>query len=259
MTEFQNLTLGQEGAVLTVTFNRPEVRNALDPQTWAELRAAVRQAKESDSVSVVILTGAGAKAFASGADIRAMRDRSQWEYLRSEAQDILLELENLPKPVIAAINGFALGGGCEVAMAADIRIAADHARFGQPEVALGILPSAGGTQRLARLVGFGKAKELIMTGEIIDAAEAMRIGLVNQVVPAEELLGAARAMAEKMLTKAPLAVGLAKLAVNLGMNTDIASGLAYEKMAQALLFTTEDKYEGMTAFIEKRPAQFKGR
>lgn len=259
MTEFQNITAHQEGAVLTVTFNRPEVRNALDPQTWAELRAAVRQARENDSVSVVILTGAGGKAFASGADIRAMRDRSQWEYLRSEAQDILLELENLPKPVIAAINGFALGGGCEVAMAADIRIAADHARFGQPEVALGILPSAGGTQRLARLVGFGKAKELIMTGEIIEAAEAMRIGLVNQVVPAAELLSAARTMAEKMLTKAPLAVGLAKLAVNLGMNTDMASGLAYEKMAQALLFTTEDKYEGMTAFIEKRPAQFRGR
>lgn len=257
--EFQNLHLEQDGAVLTVTINRPEVRNALDPLTWEEIRAATRLARGDETVRVVILTGAGEKAFASGADIRAMRDRSQWEYFRSEAQDVLLELENLPKPVIAAVNGFALGGGCEVAMACDIRIAADRAKFGQPEVALGILPSAGGTQRLARLVGFGKAKELIMTGEIIGAAEALRIGLVNQVVPADQLLAAARAMAEKMLAKAPLAVGLAKLAVNLGMNTDLTSGLAYEKMAQTLLFTTEDKYEGMTAFIEKRPPQFKGR
>jgi len=251
--------LEQEGAVLTVTFNRPAVRNALDPATWSELRAVVREVKGDAGVKVVILTGAGDKAFASGADIRSLRDRSQWEYFYSEAQDVLLELENLPKPVIAAINGVALGGGCEVCLAADIRIAADHARFGQPEVNLGILPSAGGTQRLARLVGVGKAKELILTGEIIDAQEALRIGLVNQVVPAAELMNAARAMAEKILTKGPLAVGLAKLSINVGLNTDLASGLAYEKLAQTLLFTTEDKYEGTTAFLEKRPARFKGR
>jgi len=259
MTAFQNLKLEQDGALLVVTINRPEVRNALDPQTWAELRAMVRYVRADDTVRAVVLTGAGEKAFASGADIRTLRDRSAWEYLRAEAQDVLLELENLPKPTIAAINGVALGGGCELCMACDIRIAADHARFGQPEVALGILPSAGGTQRLARLVGFGKAKELIMTGAIVGAREAERIGLVNRVVPAAELMAAIRATADTLLSRAPLAVGLAKLAVNLGMNTDIASGLAYEKMAQALLFTTEDKYEGMTAFIEKRPAQFKGR
>lgn len=259
MSRYENLKLEQEGAVLTVTFNRPAVRNALDPATWAELRAVVREVKGDESVKVVILTGAGEKAFASGADIRSLRDRNQWEYFRSEAQDVLLELENLPKPVIAAINGVALGGGCEVCLAADIRIAADHARFGQPEVNLGILPSAGGTQRLARLVGVGRAKELILTGEIIDAQEALRIGLVNHVVPAAELMNAARAMAEKILTKGPLAVGLAKLAINVGLNTDLASGLAYEKLAQTLLFTTEDKYEGTTAFLEKRPARFKGR
>lgn len=259
MSDYENLMLHQEGALLTVTFNRPAVRNALDPQTWAELRSVVREAKADESVQVVMLTGAGEKAFASGADIRAMRDRSQWEYFRSEAQDVLLELENLPKPVIAAVNGVALGGGCEVCLAADIRIAAEHARFGQPEVALGILPSAGGTQRLARLVGPGKAKELILTGEIIDAQEALRIGLVNHVVPAGELMAAAKAMAARILTKGPLAVGMAKLAINLGLNTDLASGLAYEKLAQTLLFTTADKYEGTTAFLEKRPAQFKGR
>jgi len=259
VSRYENLKLEQEGAVLTVTFNRPAVRNALDPATWAELRAVVREVKGDESVKVVILTGAGEKAFASGADIRSLRDRNQWEYFRSEAQDVLLELENLPKPVIAAINGVALGGGCEVCLAADIRIAADHARFGQPEVNLGILPSAGGTQRLARLVGVGRAKELILTGEIIDAQEALRIGLVNHVVPAAELMNAARAMAEKILTKGPLAVGLAKLAINVGLNTDLASGLAYEKLAQTLLFTTEDKYEGTTAFLEKRPARFKGR
>ena len=259
MSRFENLKLEQEGAVLTVIFNRPAVRNALDPATWAELRAVVREVKGDESVKVVILTGAGEKAFASGADIRSLRDRNQWEYFRSEAQDVLLELENLPKPVIAAINGVALGGGCEVCLAADIRIAADHARFGQPEVNLGILPSAGGTQRLARLVGVGRAKELILTGEIIDAQEALRIGLVNHVVPAAELMNAARAMAEKILTKGPLAVGLAKLAINVGLSTDLVSGLAYEKLAQTLLFTTEDKYEGTTAFLEKRPAHFKGR
>lgn len=259
MSRYENLKLEQEGALLTVTFNRPAVRNALDPATWAELRAVVREVKGDANIQVVILTGAGEKAFASGADIRSLRDRSQWEYFRSEAQDVLLELENLPKPVIAAINGVALGGGCEVCLAADIRIAADHARFGQPEVNLGILPSAGGTQRLARLVGPGKAKELILTGEIIDAQEALRIGLVNQVVPAAELMNTARATAEKILAKGPLAVGLAKLAINVGLNTDLASGLAYEKLAQTLLFTTEDKYEGTTAFLEKRPAQFKGR
>jgi len=259
VSQYRNLKVEQDGALLMVTINRPEVRNALDPETWAELRAAVRQARHDPSVRIVILTGAGDKAFASGADIRSLRDRNQWEYFRSESQETLLELENLPKPVIAAINGVALGGGCEVCLAADIRIAADHARFGQPEVNLGILPSAGGTQRLARLVGLGKAKELILTGEIISAQEALAIGLVNQVVPAAELMSAVRAMADKILSKGPLAVGLAKLAINVGMNTDITSGLAYEKLAQTLLFTTEDKYEGTTAFLEKRPAQFKGR
>jgi enoyl-CoA hydratase len=256
---FETLQVAQQGGILTITFNRPEVRNALNPLAWAELRSAVRQGREDDEIQVLILTGAGEKAFIAGADIRSLVGRGPMEVVAGEAQEVLAELEECPKPSIAAINGYALGGGCEVAMACDIRVAAASAKLGQPEVNLGILPGAGGTQRLARLVGPGKAKELILTGDMIDAAEALRIGLVNHVVPDGETLRFAEAMARRIMAKGPVAVRLAKAAINLGLNTDLKTGMAFEKLAQAVLFGTEDKSEGVAAFVEKRPAQFKGK
>ncbi|MGB9802231.1 enoyl-CoA hydratase-related protein [Desulfofundulus sp.] len=257
---YKNILLEKEGHIALLTINRPEVRNALDPQTWAEIRSAIRECKFDKDVRVVIITGAGGKAFASGADIRSLRERETLEVLKSEAQESLNDIENLDKPVIAAIDGFALGGGCELAMACDIRIATSRSKLGQPEVNLGIIPGAGGTQRLQRLVGIGKAKELIFTGDIISAREAREIGLVNKVVDQpEDLLPAAKEMAQKIIARAPVAVGLAKLAINVGANTDINSGLLFEKLAQTVAFSTEDRIEGTTAFLEKRQAVFKGR
>ncbi len=255
---YQNLLVTREGGLGIITLNRPEVRNALDPQTWSEIRSAIREFKLDDEIKVVIITGAGGKAFASGADIRSLRERKALDVLKSEATDTLNEIEFLTKPVIAAIDGFALGGGCELAMACDIRIATVRSRFGQPEVNLGIIPGAGGTQRLQRLVGVGKAKELILTGDIIDAAEAERIGLVNKVVEPEQLMAAAGEMAEKIMAKGPVAISVAKAAINVGANTDLFSGLLFERFAQAVAFTTEDRIEGTTAFLEKRNPNFKG-
>lgn len=255
---YQNIILQKEDHIVTITINRPEVRNALDPMTWRELRAAIGECRSEDAVRVVIIRGAGEKAFASGADIKSLRDRETLEVLKSEAQDVLNDIENLNKPVIAAIDGFALGGGCELAMACDIRIATDRSRLGQPEVNLGIIPGAGGTQRLHRLVGMGKAKELIFTGSIIDAFEAERIGLVNRVVSPENFLPAAREMANLIVEKGPLAVGLAKLAINAGADVNINTGLLLEKLALALTFSTEDRQEGTSAFLEKRKPVFKG-
>ncbi|MDK2887762.1 MAG: enoyl-CoA hydratase [Thermoanaerobacter sp.] len=258
--EYKNILLEKDGHIALLTINRPEVRNALDPQTWAEIRSAIRECKFDRDVRVVIITGAGGKAFASGADIRTLRERETLEVLKSEAQETLNDIENLDKPVIAAIDGYALGGGCELAMACDIRIATSRSKLGQPEVNLGIIPGAGGTQRLQRLVGIGKAKELIFTGDIISAQEAREIGLVNKVVEQpEDLLPAAREMARKIIAKGPVAVGLAKLAINVGANTDINSGLLFEKLAQTVAFSTEDRIEGTTAFLEKRKPVFKGK
>lgn len=258
--EYKNILLARDGQVVVITLNRPEVRNALDPQTWAELRAATGECRLDRDVRVVIITGAGGKAFASGADIRSLRDRETLEVLKGEAQETLSNIENLDKPVIAAIDGYALGGGCELAMACDIRIATARSKLGQPEVNLGIIPGAGGTQRLSRLVGIGKAKELIFTGDIISAKEAREIGLVNQVIERpEDLLPAAKEMAEKIMAKGPIAISLAKMAINVGANIDINSGLLFEKLAQTVAFSTEDRVEGTTAFLEKRQAQFKGK
>lgn len=258
--DYKNILLEKDGHITLITLNRPEVRNALDPQTWAEIRGAIRKCSFDRDVRVVIITGTGGKAFASGADIRSLRDRQTLETFNSEAQESLNDIENLGKPVIAAIDGFALGGGCELAMACDIRIATTRSKFGQPEVNLGIIPGAGGTQRLQRLVGVGKAKELIFTGEIISAQEAREIGLVNKVVEQPEaLLPAAKEMAQKIIAKGPVAVSLAKMAINVGTNTDINSGLLFEKVAQAIAFSTDDRIEGTTAFLEKRQPEFKGR
>ena len=258
--DYTNIVLEKDGNIALITINRPEVRNALDPRTWAEIRGAIRDCRFDRDTRVVIITGAGGKAFASGADIRSLRERETLDVLKSEAQESLNDIENLDKPVIAAIDGFALGGGCELAMACDIRIATARSKLGQPEVNLGIIPGAGGTQRLQRLVGIGKAKELIFTGEIISAREAREIGLVNRVVDQpEDLLPAAGEMARKIIAKGPVAVSLAKTVINLGANTDINSGLLFEKFAQAIAFSTDDRIEGTTAFLEKRQPEFKGK
>ncbi len=257
---YENILMEIEGGIGVLTLNRPEKRNALDPKTWEEIQAAVRQCRPDKQVKVLIITGAGGKAFASGADIGALRQRPALETLESISQDVLNEIENLNKPVIAAIDGFALGGGCELAMACDIRIATGRSKLGQPEVNLGLIPGAGGTQRLQRLVGIGKAKELIFTGDIISATEAKSIGLVNQVVEnPEDLMSRAREMARKICAKGPVAVAVAKAAINVGANTDMASGLMFEKFAQTVAFSTEDRIEGTSAFLEKRKPEFKGK
>ncbi|MEW6275192.1 MAG: enoyl-CoA hydratase-related protein [Bacillota bacterium] len=256
---YQNILFEKDGHIALITLNRPEVRNALDPQTWAEIRTAIRECRLDNEIRVVIITGAGGKAFASGADIRTLRERRLLEVLESETQEALNDIENLSKPVIAAIDGFALGGGCELAMACDIRIATDRSKLGLPEVNLGIIPGAGGTQRLQRLVGLGRAKELVFTGDIIDASEAERIGLVNKVVPPEQLIPAAREIASKIASKGPVAVSLAKAAINAGTNADIKTGLLLEKLALAVAFSTEDRVEGTSAFLEKRKPNFQGK
>ena len=256
---YENILMQIDAGIVLLTLNRPEKRNALDPKTWEEIQKAVKQCRADKQVKVLIITGAGGKAFASGADINALRQRKTLETLESISQDVLNDIENLSKPVIAAIDGFALGGGCELAMACDIRIATERSKLGQPEVNLGLIPGAGGTQRLQRLVGIGKAKELIFTGDIIGADEAKTIGLVNQVVEnPDDLLPKAREMAHKICAKGPVAVAMSKAAINVGANTDIYSGLMFEKFAQTIAFSTQDRIEGTSAFLEKRKPDFKG-
>ena len=255
---YQNIKIEINDGIAVLTLNRPEVRNALDYVTWDEIRAGMRELRFNDDAHVIILTGAGGKAFASGADIKALNARTVSEQMNSEVNDILYEITMHKKPVIAAVDGYALGGGCELAMACDIRIATKKSKFGQPEVNLGIIPGGGGTQRLQRLVGIGKAKELIFTGDIISAEEAERIGLIEKVVEDGTVLEAAIEMAKKIKAKGPVAITLAKQAINVGANTDLYSGLCFERYSLAIAFSTADKGEGTLAFIEKRPAQFKG-
>lgn len=261
MKEYQNLLYEVDGGIGIITINRPKALNALNGATMRELNELLDVIAQDSSVKVVIITGSGEKAFVAGADITEMQSMSavegrNWGKL---GQAVFDKLENLPQPVIAAVNGFALGGGCELAMACDIRIASDKAKFGQPEVTLGITPGFAGTQRLPRLIGKGRAKELLFTGDMIDAAEAYRIGLVNKVVPPEELMATAKAMAQKIMSRAPVAVQLCKAAVNEGMDMDLQSAVAYEAEVFGLCFATADQKEGMTAFIEKRKANFTGK
>jgi len=256
--DFQYLLIEIEEYVATITINRPEHRNAMNPQSWAELRQAVRLLNENDAVRVIIITGAGEKAFVAGADIQWLHDRKPLDIYGLAVQDVLMELFRSYKPVIAAINGYALGGGCELVLACDIRIASENAKLGQPEINLGILPAGGGTQQLTKIVGLQKAKELILTGDIIDAQEAHSIGLVNHVVPHAELRAKAMEMAKKISSKPPVAVRLAKIALNESVTTDYLSGLALEKALQAVLFSTRDKAEGTSAFLEKRKPEFVG-
>jgi enoyl-CoA hydratase len=254
----RTLTVAVADRVAVVSLSRPEVLNALNDRLIAELREVLTRLADDDAVGAVVLTGAGEKAFAAGADIGEVSRYTLHTALDSEMQRAFDAVEDFPKPTIAAVNGVALGGGCELAMACHIRIASSGARFGLPETALGVLPGAGGTQRLARLVGAGRAVELILTGRMLDAAEAREIGLVTAVVPPDELAGAARAIADQILARGPLAVRLATLVVRAGMDADQRTGQVVERLAQALLYTTADKQEGAAAFLEKRPAAFRG-
>jgi enoyl-CoA hydratase len=261
MSQYNNLLFEIKGSVGIITLNRPKALNALNSELLQELSSLLDTIGEDKSVQVVIITGSGEKAFVAGADIAEMQSMSAIEgrNFGKIGQAVFNKMESLPQPVIAAINGFALGGGCELAMACDIRIAAEKAKFGQPEVSLGITPGFGGTQRLPRLIGKGRAKELIYTGDIIDAGEAYRIGLVNKVVALDELMSTAHAMAEKILSRAPVAVQLSKAAINEGLNMDLASGVAYEGEVFGLCFATTDQKEGMTAFLEKKKVTFSGK
>ena len=251
----ENLRLEVAEQIALVTIDRPRALNALNSATLRELIDCLRELEQRKDVRVILLTGGGEKSFVAGADISEMVNATPAEgrALALLADEAFCRLENMPQVTIAAVNGYALGGGCEIAMACDIRIASENAKFAQPECGLGILPGFGGTQRLARLVGKGRAK--IFTCDRIDAQEAWRIGLVNKVVPQAELLDACRAMAQRILKNGGYAVTLAKQAINAGLDTDLANGLKMEADAFALSFSTHDKKEGMAAFLEKRPAE----
>jgi enoyl-CoA hydratase len=254
-----NVIVEVSGAVATLTVNRPAVRNALDRATVRELTAAVTDLSARADVGAIVVTGAGDQAFVSGADVNDIKVRTRDDGLAAINSTLFSLFERSEKLTIAAVNGAAFGGGCELALACDLRIAADHARFGQPELMLGIIPGAGGTQRLPRVVGLGRAKHLILTGEAIDARTALDWGLVSAVVPAADLPAAAHALAERVLARGPLAVRLAKLALNASARVDLDSGLLIETLAQALCFSSEDKVEGASAFLEKRKPKFRGR
>lgn len=255
---FENVLIEQEENIAVVYVNRPKALNSLDYATLTDLRQAFAELENNEDIDVIILTGAGDKAFVAGADIASMKD---YEPLAGRefalfGQKVFAEIENSKKPVIAAVNGFALGGGCELAMACDIRIASEKAKFGQPEVSLGITPGFAGTQRLPRLVGKGIAKELIFTGDAIKAEEAYRIGLVNKVVAPDELLVSAKKMAKKIASKGQLAVRLSKQAINSGLEMDSDRAYEHEANCFGFCFSTQDQKEGMTAFLEKREAKF---
>lgn len=256
---YETIIVEIEEGIATLTLNRPEVLNALNDQVFNELAEVASQLAIDPSVRVVIITG-GEKVFAAGADIGQMANATAVDVMTSDklSHRAFNLIETIPKPVIAAIAGFALGGGCELTLVADIRIAAENAQFGLPEIKLGILPGAGGTQRLPRLIGQGRAKELIFGGDFIKAEEALRIGLVNKVVPTDQLFVETKKMAKRFADRGAVALRLAKSAVNEGLRMDLEAGLQYEDKCFSLLFATEDQKEGMRAFLEKRPAIFQG-
>lgn len=258
---FDNIIYETDGPLAIVTLNRPKVLNALNHQTILELKDAVDAFAADDALRVMILTGAGEKAFVAGADIAEMSelDPATAERFARVGQHLSLTMESTPKAIIAAVNGFALGGGCELAMACDFILASENARFGQPEVNLGLLPGFGGTQRLPRMVGRGMARQLTYTGEIIKAERAREIGLVNAVYPLAELMEQAKKVALTIASKGPVAVGASKRALNRGSDLSMEAGLDYEATLFGAMFTTQDMREGTNAFLEKRQADFKGR
>jgi len=257
---FENLQVDIADGIAVVTVDRPKALNALNEKTLCEMQQAFSSFAEDPRVQVIIITGSGEKAFVAGADIAAMQSLSATQACRFAklGHEVMRSIEGCPKPVIAAVNGFALGGGCELALGCDIRLASENARFGQPEVNLGVIPGFGGTQRLARLIGKGLAMEMIFTGDMIDAAEAHRIGLANKVVPAAELLDTAKQLAARIIGKSPYAVKLAKEAVRNGLEMDLARANQYEADLFGLCFASADQKEGMQAFLEKRPPKFTG-
>jgi enoyl-CoA hydratase len=259
--EYRLIILEKKEHIAKITINRPQQLNALNIELLKELECAVYEVKEDPELYVLIITGAGEKAFVAGADITGMKDMTVKEAIEfaSMGQRVFNSIENLPIPVIAVVNGFALGGGCELALACDIVIASRDAKFGQPEVNLGVIPGFGGTQRLPRVVSKNKAKELIFTGDMITADEAMEIGMVNKVVDGGKLMEEAEAMAKKILSRGPVAVKYAKRAINYGIEAGLYPGLELEKTLFANLFVTEDQREGMRAFVEKRKPVFKGK
>jgi len=257
---YETLRLDRQGRVAIITINRPDKRNALNIKTREEGAALLDQLRDDDSVGVVVFTGAGDKAFVAGADIGEFAGRAaitQREVMTTRS--LFTAIDTFPKPVIAMINGYCLGGGCELALACDIRIASQNASFGQPEINLGIIPGGGGTQRLTRLVGEGKAMEMILTGEIIDANTAFAIGLVNHVVPADQLQTKTLEIASRIADKSPIALQLAKEAVKIASKSNLDEGLRREVDLFALCFSTEDKNEGVSAFLEKRKPAFTGK
>ena len=260
MKAYSTLVFEQKGRIGIVKVNRPEALNALNETVLTELSEIFAEIDNDDSIGIVILTGEG-RSFVAGADIAAMKEMSTLEGrdFMIKGQAVMNQIEATKKPVIAAVNGFALGGGNELAMACDFRFASEKAKFGQPEVGLGIIPGFGGTQRLPRLVGKGMAKMLTFSAELIGAEEALRIGLVEKVFPAEELLAETEKYCELILSKAPIAVALSKVAINNGLNTDLITGVNFEGESTTAPLASEDRAEGMGAFLEKRTAEFKGK
>ena len=260
MEGYETLRVETDGAVTLLTIDRPEKRNALSAQVRAELIAALDALRDDDGVRVLVLTGAGEKAFVAGADIAEFAERTPLEQRAAmTGRRVFDEIAAYPKPVIAMINGFCLGGGCELALACDLRVAADTAKLGQPEINLGIIPGGGGTQRLPRVVGTGQAMRLVLTGELVDAAEALRIGLVDLVHPAAELRERTMELARGMAAKSPVALRMAKSAVHAAGEMPLAAGLAYETELFVTCFASDDRREGVAAFLEKRAPVFTGR
>ena len=260
MASYETLLLERRGRVALLTINRPEKLNALNIRTRAEGAAALDELREDESVRVVVITGAGEKAFVAGADISEFEGRTAVSQRAvMTARSLFTAVDTFPKPVIAMVNGFCLGGGCELALSCDIRVASDRARFGQPEINLGIIPGGGGTQRLTRLVGEGKAMELILTGDMIDAQHAYNLGLVNLVVPAADLEAKTMELANRIAEKSPVALRMAKEAVKTAARSSLDEGLRREIDLFALTFSSEDKDEGVRAFLEKRKPDFKGK
>ncbi len=261
MSDLQYIKISWEGELAIVTIDRQEKMNALNAEVFEELGDAFDSLRHDDKVRGVIVTGAGEKAFVAGADIGELATKEAVEGVRVSrtGQGIFRSIERFPKPVLAAVGGYALGGGCELALACHLRVASDRARFGLPEVGLGVIPGYGGTVRLARLIGLGKAVELTLTGEMLGAQAAMELGLVSQVVPQEDLLGAAKGLLRKVTRNGPVAVKMALESVYRAQDTPLAEGMATESALFGLLFSTEDLKEGMTAFLEKRKPEFKGK
>lgn len=262
MSNWSNIVVEEGEGWAMLTLSRPKVLNALNHELLKELNEAIAWVEQNEAIRVLIITGAGEKAFVAGADITELRQVESAhtaEQLSRFGQAIFSRIEQLPKPVIMAVNGYALGGGCELAMSGDVILASENARFGQPEVNLGVIPGYGGTQRLARAIGTRMAKYLCMTGEMITAVEALRVGLVQKVLPAEELLPSAKQLAQQLAQKAPFALTYIKKSIQHGMDVDLETSLRLEASYFGLSFDTEDRMEGMDAFIEKRAAQFKGK